>query len=79
MRVGKKVGSGTLCDPQRSQNAQITQACSNKRKKYSSTCDARVIITMYSNPRKESIPPPQKRNESVTARPLMRSLTSGQA
>ena len=74
-----KVGGVTPCDPQRSQNAQITQACSKKRKKYSNTCDARVIITTYSNPRKESIPPPQKRTESVTARPLTRSITSGQA
>ena len=79
MGVGKKVGGVTPCDPQRSQNAEIMQACSKKRKKYSNTCDARVIITTYSNPRKESIPPPQKRTESATARPLMRSLTSGLA
>ena len=79
MRVGKKVGGVTPCDPQLSQNAQITQACSKKRKKYSNTCDARVIITTYSNPRKELIPPPQKRTELVTARPLTRSLTSGLA
>ena len=79
MRVGKKVGGVTPCDPQRSQNAQITQACSQKRKKYSNTCDARVIKTTYSNPRKESNPPPQKRAKSVTARPLTRSFTSGQA
>ena len=76
MRVGKKRGGGTPCDPQRSQNAQITEACSNKRKKYSNTGDARVLTTTYSNPRKESVPPPQKRTESVTAIPLMRSLTS---
>ena len=69
----------TPCDPQRSQNAQITQSCSKKRKKYSNTCDARVITTSYSNLIKELIPPPQKRTESVTAIPLTRSLTSGLA
>ena len=58
---------------------EITQACSKKRKKYSNTCDARVIITTYSNPRKESNHPPQKRTETVTARSLTRSRTSGQA
>ena len=79
MRVGKKGGGVTPCDPNESKNAQITQARRKKRKKYSNTCDARVITTSYSNPRKESIPPPQKRTESVTAIPRTRSLTSGLA
>ena len=79
MRVGKKGGGVTPCDPQRSQNAQIAQVCSKKRKKYSNTFDARVITTLYSNLIKESIPPSQKRTESVTAIPLTCSLTSGQA
>ena len=76
MRVGKKGGGVTPFDPNEAKNAQITQAHRKKRKKYSNTCDARVITTSYSNPRKESIPPPQKRTESVTAIPLTRSLTS---
>ena len=76
MTVGKKGGGVPPCDPQRSQNAQITQARSKKRKKYLNTCDARVITTPYSNPRKESIPPPQKRTETVTAIPRTLSLTS---
>ena len=79
MRVGKKVGGVTPCDPQRSQNAQITKASSKKRKKYSNTGDGRAIKTTYSNPRKESIQLSQKRTESVTARPLTRSVTTGQA
>ena len=79
MRVGKKGGGVTPCDPNKAKNAQITQAGRKKRKKYSNTCDARVITTSYSNPRKESNPPPQKRTESVTAIPLTRSLTTGLA
>ena len=79
MRVGKKGGGVTPCDPNEAKNAQITQARRKKRKKYSNTCDARVITTPYSNPRKESIPPPQNRTESVTAIPRTRSLTSGLA
>ena len=79
MRVGKKGGGVTPCDPNEAKNAQTTQARMKKRKKYSNTCDARVITTPYSNPRKESIPPPQKHTESVTAMPRTRSLTSGLA
>ena len=66
----------TLTKPK---NAQITQARRKKQKKYSNTCDARVIITCYSNPRKESKPLLQKRTETVTAIPRTRSLTSGLA
>ena len=65
--------------PTKPKNAQRTQACRKKRKKYSNTCDARVITTPYSNPRKESKPPQQKRTEMVTAIPRTRSLTSGLA
>ena len=79
MRVGKKGGGVTPRDPNEAKNAQITQTRRKNRKKYSNTCDARVITTPYSNPRKESIPPPQKRTESVTATPRTRSLTSGLA
>ena len=79
MRVGKKGGGVTPCDPNEAKNAQTTQAYRTKRKKYSDTCDTRVITTPYSNPRKESKPPPQKRTESVTAIPRTRSLTSGLA
>ena len=79
MTVGKKGGGVTLCDPNKAKNAQRTQARRKKRKKYSNTCDARVITTPYSNPRKESIPPLQKRTESVTAIPRTSSLTSGLA
>ena len=79
MRVGKKGGGVTPCDPNEAKNAQKTQARRKHRKKYSNMWDARVITTPYSNPRKESIPPPQKRTEEVTATPRMRSLTSGLA
>ena len=79
MRVGKKGGGVTPCDPNEAKNVQITQARRKKRKKYSNTCDARVITTSYSNPRKELIPPPQRRTESVTAIPVTHSLTSGLA
>ena len=76
MRLGQQEGV-TAGDPQRSQNAQITQARRIKSKKYSNTGNARVIKTTYSNPRKESNPPPQKRAESVTAISLTRSLYLG--
>ena len=79
MRVGKKGGGVTPCDPNEVKNAQITQAHRKKRKKYSNTCDARVITTPYSNPRKESNPPLQKCTESVTVIQRTRSLTSGLA
>ena len=79
MRVGQKGGVTTPCDPNEAKNAQKPQARRKNRKKYSNTCDARVITTPYSNPRKESIPPPQKRTELVTAIPRTRSLTSGLA
>ena len=79
VRVGQKGGVTTPCDPNEAKNAQKPQARRKKRKKYSHTCDARVITTLYSNPRKESKPPPQKRTESVTATPRTRSLTSGLA
>ena len=79
MRVGQKGGVTTPCDPNEAKNAQNPQARRKNRKKYSNTRDARVITTPYSNPRKESIPPPQKRIESVTATPRTRSLTSGLA
>ena len=75
MRLGQQEGV-TAGDPQRSQNAQITQACRIKSKKYSNTGNA-IIKTTYSNPRKESNPPPQKRAESVTAISLTRSLCLG--
>ena len=79
MRVGQKGGVTTPCDPNEAKNAQKPQARRKNRKKYSNTCDARVITTPYSNPRKESIPPPQKCTESVTATPRTCSLTSGLA
>ena len=79
VRVGKKGGGVTPCDPNEAKNAQRTQARMKKRKKYLNTCDARVITTPYSNPRKESNPPPQKHTDSVTATPWTRSLTSGLA
>ena len=65
--------------PTKPKIAQITQARRKKRKKYSNTCDARVITTPYSNPRKESKPPLQKRTETVTAILRTCSLTSGPA
>ena len=70
MRLGQQEGV-TAGDPQRSQNAQITQARRIKSKKYSNTGNARVIKTTDSNP------PPQKRAESVTAISLTRSLYLG--
>ena len=79
MRAGQKGGVTIPCDPNEAKNAQKPQARRKKRKKYWNTCDARVITTPYSNPRKESIPPPQKRTESVTAIQRTRSLTSGLA
>ena len=79
MRAGQKGGVTTPCDPNEAKNAQKPQARRKKMKKYSNTCDARVITTPYSNPIKESIPPPQKRTESVTAIPRTRSVTSGLA
>ena len=79
MRAGQKGGVTTPCDPNEAKNAQKPQARRKKRKKYSNTCDARVITTPYSNPRKESNPPPQKRTESVTATQRTRSLTYGLA
>ena len=79
MRVGKKGRATTPCDPNEAKNAQKPQARRKNQKKYSNTRDARVITTPYSNPRKESIPPPQKRTEEVTATPRTRSLISGLA
>ena len=79
MRLGQTGGVTTPCDPNEAKNAQKPQARRKNRKKYSNTCDARVITTPYSNPRKESIPPPQKRTKSVTATPRTRSLISGLA
>ena len=79
MRVGHKGGVTTQCDPNEAKNVQKPQARRKNRKKYSNTCDARVITTPYSNPRKESIPPPQKRTESVTATSRTRSLIFGLA
>ena len=73
------MGSPHHVTPTKPKNAQKPQARRNNRKKYSNTCDVRVITTPYSNPRKESIPPPQKRTESVTATPRTPSLTSGLA
>ena len=64
---GRQAVGVTVGDPQRSQNAQRTQARRRKCEKYSNTGNARVIKTTYSNPRKESNPPPQKRAETVTA------------
>ena len=79
MRVGQKGGVVIPCDPNEAKNAQKPRARWKNRKKYSEPRDARVITTPYSNPRKESNPPPQKRTESVTATPRTLSLTSGPA
>ena len=79
MRVGRKGGVTTPFDPNEAKNAQKPQARRKNRKKYSNTRDARVITTPYSNPRKETIPPPRKRTESVTATPRTRSQTFGLA
>ena len=76
MRVGHKGGVSHQVTPTKPKNAQITQAHRKKQKKYSNTCDVRVITTLYSNPRKESKPPLQKRAESVTEIPRKRSRTS---
>ena len=70
MRAGNKGGVATPYDPDEAKNAQTSQASKKNR-------DARVITIKYSNPVKESIPPPRMRTEQVIATSRTRSLTAG--